>query len=300
MATAQGVDFLRRAGRQGASRWRVVRFVRDWPILPAAIIITMAVAAIFAPLIANHDPIKGNLNLRAIPPAWLEGGSTEFLWGTDALGRDVFSRVIYGSRISLSVAGIILVGGAIGGTFLGLMSGWLGGIVDEVVMRIVDFMLATPFILVALVVVIVFGKSMTLIITLLIIFSWDSFARQIRGETLSLKTFDYVSLARISGASSARILYLHLLPGVFSTVMVMLSLRVGALIITLSTLTYLGVGIPPPTPAWGLMVADGRDYVITGWWMTVFPGLAIFATVLAFNFLGDWLRDRFDPRLRQI
>lgn len=299
MATAQETLFLQRAGHQGVARWRVVRFARDWPIVPAAIIIVMAVTAIFAPLIANHDPTRGNINRRAIPPAWLEGGSTEFLWGTDALGRDVFSRVVYGTRISLSVAGIILLGGAVGGTFLGLISGWRGGMFDEVLMRMVDFMLATPFILVALVVVIAFGKSMTLLIILLIIFSWDSFARQIRGETLSLKTLDYVALARVSGASSARILYHHLLPGVMNTVMVMASLRVGALIITMSTLTYLGVGIPPPTPAWGLMVADGRDYITTGWWMTVFPGVAIFATVLAFNFLGDWTRDHFDPRLRQ-
>lgn len=284
----------------GIARWRVIRFLRDWPIVPITIIGVMAVCAIFAPLIANHDPTAGNINRRAIPPAWLDGGSTEFLWGTDALGRDVFSRTVYGTRVSLSVAGIILLGGAVGGTFLGLISGWRGGMFDEVLMRLVDFMLATPFILVALVVVIVFGKSMSLLILLLIIFSWDSFARQIRGETLSLKTYDYVALARVSGASSARIIYRHLLPGVMNTVMVMISLRVGALIITLSTLTYLGVGIPPPTPAWGLMVSDGRDYIIIGWWMTIFPGLAIFATVLAFNFLGDWIRDHFDPRLRQI
>jgi peptide/nickel transport system permease protein len=299
MTIAQETRYVDPPKPRGISQWRVVRFARDWPIVPGFIIIVMLVSAIFAPLIANHDPTAGNINRRAIPPAWLDGGSTKFLLGTDALGRDMFSRVVYGTRVSLSVAGIVLVGGAIGGTFLGLISGWFGGMLDEVLMRIVDFMLATPFILVALVVVIVFGKSMPLLIVLLIIFSWDSFARQIRGESLGLKNLDYVVLSRISGASNARILYRHLLPGVMNTVMVMVSLRVGALIITLSTLTYLGVGVPPPTPAWGLMVADGRDYINSYWWMTIFPGVAIFATVLAFNFLGDWMRDHFDPRLRQ-
>ena len=159
--------------------------------------------------------------------------------------------------------------------------------------------LAVPFILVALVVVIVFGKSIELIIILLIIFSWDQFARQVRGETLQLKTLDYVALARISGASTIRIFARHLLPGVFNTVMVIMTLRVGNLIITESILSYLGVGIPEPTPAWGVMVADGRNYISIAWWISFFPGLAILFTVLAFNFLGDWMRDHLDPQLRQ-
>ena len=286
-------------GYRGIARWRVIRFIRDWPVIPVSMILVFTTFAIFAPLIAPHDPTMGKLDDRATPPAWMEGGSTRFLLGTDALGRDVFSRVVYGTRISLMVAGIVLVGGAIGGTAWGLISGWMGGNVDEVLMRLVDFLMATPFILVALVVVIVFGQSTHLIIILLIIFSWDNFARQIRGEALQLKTQDYVLMAQVSGASTARILYRHLLPGVFSTLMVMMSLRVGGLILTESTLSYLGVGIPPPTPAWGLMVAEGRNYINSAWWITLFPGLGILFMVLAFNFLGDWLRDRLDPRLRQ-
>lgn len=285
--------------RRGIMNWGAIRFMREWPVIPAAILVIFAVFAIFAPLLSPHDPTHGQLNERATPPAWLEGGSTRFLLGADALGRDVFSRIVYGTRVSLAVAGIVLVGGAVGGTALGMISGWSGGQIDEILMRIVDFMMATPFILVALVLVIVFGPSVELIIILLIVFSWDSFARQIRGETLQLKTRDYIAAAQISGASTYRILFKHLLPGVVNTVLVIMSLRVGNLIITESILSYLGVGIPPPTPAWGLMVAEGRDYLNTAWWISLFPGLAILFTVLAFNFLGDWMRDRFDPRLRQ-
>jgi peptide/nickel transport system permease protein len=203
------------------------------------------------------------------------------------------------SNFQQVVAAIVLTFGAIGGTLLGLVSGWFGGQVDEIAMRFVDFTYATPFILVALVVVIVLGQSLAVIIVLLVIFSWNSFARQTRGETLKLKTEAYVDMARIAGASTAHILWRHLLPGVVNTVLVLVSLRVGSLILTEAVLSFLGVGVPPPTPAWGLMVSDGRDYIDTAWWVTVFPGAAILLTVLAFNFLGDWLRDHFDPRLRQ-
>ena len=256
MALEQAIE-LDRLERRGIMNWGAIRFMREWPVLPAAILVLFAVFAVFAPLLSPHDPTHGQLNERATPPAWLEGGSTRFLLGADALGRDVFSRIVYGTRVSLAVAGIVLIGGAVGGTVLGMISGWFGGQVDEFLMRVVDFMMATPFILVALVLVIVFGPSVELIIILLIVFSWDSFSRQIRGETLQLKTRDYIAAAQISGASTYRILFKHLLPGVVNTVLVIMSLRVGNLIITESILSYLGVGIPPPTPAWGLMVAEG-------------------------------------------
>jgi len=180
-----------------------------------------------------------------------------------------------------------------------MISGYFGGIVDEAIQRFVEFEIAVPFILVALVVVVVFGQSLTVIVVLLIVFSWGGFTRQVRAETLQLKTRDYVAAARIAGAGPASIIYRHIFPGVVNTVMVIASLRVGTLIITESVLSFLGVGIPPPTPAWGLMVSEGRQYIASAWWVTFFPGVAIFLTVLAFNFLGDWLRDRLDPRLRQ-
>ena len=183
---------------------------------------------------------------------------------------------------------------------LGMISGWSGGQIDEILLRIVDFMMATPFILVALVLVIVFGPSVELIIMLLIVFSWDSFGRQIRGETLQLKTRDSIAAAQISGASTYRILFKHLLPGVVNTVLVIMSLRVGNLIITESILSYLGVGIPPPTPAWGLMIANGRELLVTSWWVAAWPGVAILLSVLSMNLLGAWLRDRLDPKLRNV
>ncbi len=222
------------------------------------------------------------------------------LLGTDQLGRDIMTRVMHGARVSLAVAGIVLAAGAICGTALGLISGWFGGVIDEIIQRFVEFTIAVPFILVALVVVIVLGQTIEVIVSLLIIFSWGSFTRQVRAETLQLKHRDYVAFAQVAGASTSRILLRHILPGVINTVMVLISLTVGALIITESVLSYLGVGIPPPTPAWGLMVAEGRLYIVDAWWLTFFPGLAIFFTVLAFNFLGDWLRDRLDPNLRQL
>ncbi len=230
---------------------------------------------------------------------WMEGGSSKYVLGTDFVGSDILSRLIYGARISLLVAAIVLAGGVIGGTALGLVSGWYGGQLDELLMRFVDFTFAIPFILVALVVIIVLGQSLVIIILLLVIFSWNSFARQVRAETLSLKTETYVDAAKILGAPTTRIFLKHIFPGLVSTLMVMMSLRVGTLILTESTLSFLGVGVPPPTPAWGVMVADGRQYVETAWWESLFPGLAIMMVVLAFNFFGDWLRDFLDPRLRQ-
>lgn len=286
--------------RSRGIRLRGWRFMREWPVIPVLIIGILISFALFAPLIATHDPERGNLLERNEPPAWMADGSTEHLLGTDPLGRDLWSRIVFGARISLVVAAIVLSAGGIGGTVLGLVSGYFGRHVDEISMRFVDLSFAMPFILVALVVVIVIGQSLEVIIVLLVVFSWGGFARQVRGETLGLKTLDYVSVAKVSGASGPYILYRHILPGVINTVMVVASLQVGALILTESILSFLGVGIPPPTPAWGAMISDGRDYINSAWWVTVFPGLAIFLTVLAFNFLGDWLRDRFDPRLRQM
>ena len=272
---------------------------RRWPVLPGLIILLLVTVAIFAPLLAPHDPERSSLRDRHTPPMWMEGGSSKYVLGTDPFGSDILSRVIYGARISLLVATIVLSGGVVGGTLVGLVAGWYGRQLDELLMRIVDAMLAIPFILIALVVIIVLGQSLIIIILLLVIFSWPGFARQVRAETLSLKNEIYVDAARISGASTTRIFMRHIFPGLLSTIMVLMSLRVGGLILTESTLSFLGVGIPPPTPAWGVMVADGRTYVETAWWVSVFPGIAIMMVVISFNFFGDWLRDFLDPRLRQ-
>jgi peptide/nickel transport system permease protein len=228
-------------------------------------------------------------------------GTTKFLLGTDHLGRDVLSRVIYGARISLLVSIVTLaVGGTIGVT-MGLAAGWYGGMVDETLMRLVDIKLAIPLILIALVLVITLGQSLWIIVTVLCLFIWPRFARQVRGEVLQLKHMDYVSLAKVSGASTARILFIHIFPGTINTLIVVATLQVGIVILLESTLSFLGAGVPPPTPAWGSMVSDGRDKLAGGvWWISTFPGVAIMVTVMSLNLFGDWLRDTLDPRLRQL
>ena len=233
-------------------------------------------------------------------PGTRAGGSSKFLLGTDELGRDILSRIVFGARISLIVSAVTLVIGGGLGVFLGLASGWYGGWIDEVLMRLVDIILSLPLILVALVMVSAFGQSLELIIGILAIWIWPRFARQVRGEVLQLKTMDYVSAARIAGASIPRILLIHLLPGTMNTVIVVSTLQVGIVILLEATLSFMGAGVPPPEPAWGSMVADGRDHLVDAWWVATMPGFAILFTVMSLNLFGDWLRDTLDPRLRQL
>lgn len=274
--------------------------MRQYPVIPAAIFIILVISAALAPLLSPHDPVRGNIRSIKMPPIPLEGSSAEHPLGTDHQGRDILSRLIYGARVSSIISGAVLLGGGIGGTIIGLIAGYRGGWIDQIAMRTVDFTLALPFLLVALVVVGVFGQSLELMILLLILFGWDNFARVVRAETLTLRESDYVNCARIFGASEKRILFKHILPGVTGSILVIGSLRVGSLILTESTLSFLGVGVPPDTPAWGIMVSDGRQHLKDAWWISTIPGGAIFLVVMGFNFLGDWLRDWFDPRLRQL
>ena len=227
-------------------------------------------------------------------------GSTRFLLGTDVLGRDILSRIIFGARISLIVAAVTLgVGGGIG-VAVGLLSGYYGGWMDELLMRLVDIILSLPLILVALVLVVAVGQSFEMIIVVLALWIWPRFARMVRGEVLQLKTLDYVALARVSGASTVRILFVHLFPGTINTLIVVATLQVGIVILVEATLSFLGAGVPPPDPAWGSMVADGRDRLVDAWWMATMPGVAILITVMSLNLFGDWLRDTLDPKLRQM
>ena len=229
-----------------------------------------------------------------------DGGSTKFFLGTDQLGRDILSRLFHGARISLIVAAITLgVGGTIG-SFMGLLSGYYGGWVDELIMRLVDIVLSIPILLVTLVLVASLGASFELIVGVLSLLLWPLFARVTRGEVLQLKNMDYVALARISGAGSLRIMVFHLFPGIFNTLIVIATLNVGVVILVEASLSFLGAGVPPPTPAWGSMVADGQDHLATAWWIATMPGLAIALTVISLNLFGDWLRDTLDPRLRQL
>ncbi len=227
-------------------------------------------------------------------------GSTRFLLGTDVLGRDILSRIIFGARISLIVAAVTLgVGGGIG-VAVGLLSGYYGGWMDELLMRLVDIILSLPLILVALVLVVAVGQSFEMIIVVLALWIWPRFARMVRGEVLQLKTLDYVALARVSGASTVRILFVHLFPGTINTLIVVATLQVGIVILVEATLSFLGAGVPPPDPAWGSMVADGRDRLVDAWWVATMPGVAILITVMSLNLFGDWLRDTLDPKLRQM
>ena len=220
--------------------------------------------------------------------------------GKDPIGRDVLSRLIMGTRISLMIVAVSMIVGTVVGTGLGLIAGFKGGIIDEIIMRAVDIWFGIPFILVALIIAVVVGPGLTTMMGLLALASFGGFVRQVRAEVLSLKERDYVALARVAGASTTRILMVHILPGVSSTVMVIATMSTGGLILAESFLSFVGAGVPPPTPTWGAMVADGRGYMRDAWWITVVPGVAILITVMSLNFLGDWLRDKLDPRLRQL
>lgn len=282
-------------------------FVRRWPVMPVVLLTLLIIAAVFAPLLALKDPTKANLRHRNAAPIWNSTWYEEhpdvnyrYILGADYLGRDVLSRVIYGARVSLIVVSVATASSLIVGTTLGLTAGYFGGPVDETTMRIVDLWLGLPYVLIALVIVIIFGQSFTVLIALLALLAWPAFVRNVRAEALSLRTRDYVALARISGASTWRIIFRHILPGVMNTIIVLATLRVGQLIMMEAILSFLGAGIPPPTPAWGLMVAEGREYLRDAWWIAFFPGVAIFLVVMSLNFLGDWIRDFADPRLRQL
>ena len=277
----------------------VLRFFRRWPVFSTLVLLLVLVAGTTAQWISPHNERTGDILDRHQRPA-IVGGNPSFLLGTDHLGRDILSRVIYGSRVSLVVAGIVIVLAATSGTLAGLVSGYFGGWVDEAMMRLVDGIIAMPLIVVVLVLAVVLGHSFGLLIGVLTVGSWPTFARVVRGETLVLKELDYVALAKVAGVSTPRILIRHLLPGVLNSVVVVATASVSGVILSEAGLSFLGVGVPPPTPSWGGMVADGRAYMVSAWWVAVFPGSAIGLTTLAFVFMGDWLRDRFDPRLRQI
>lgn len=268
-------------------------------LIPATVLLLLLIAAICAPLIAPYDPLQTTLTARLDPPSFA-GGSGAHLLGTDKLGRDVLSRIIFGARVSLSVSLlVILITSTIGTTF-GILGGYLGGFVDGLLMRVTDISLAFPGILIALLLAVTLGPSFTTVVLAVSLLGWAPYARLIRGEVLKLRNADFVLQARIIGDSPARIMLTHIFPNVVNPLLVLATLSVGLVILIESALSYLGAGIPPPTATWGSMVSDGRGLIDTAWWISFFPGLAIGMVVLSGNFLGDWLRDRLDPRLRQI
>lgn len=270
--------------------------MRGAPVVATALVVAFVLAAVLAPLIAPHDPAEQNFLASLAPPAWQEGGTIANLLGGDNLGRDILSRLIYGARLSLIIALFaIALAGSIG-VILGLIAGYAGGALDSLIMRIVDAFLAMPFILMALGFVAALGPSVSNIILVMGITNWARYARLVRGEVLSVKSRDFVALARIAGQPRWRIGVRHILPNVANSIIVLATLDLGRVIILESSLSFLGLGVQPPDVSWGLMLADGRAYMTVAWWLTVMPGLAILLSVLSLNIFGDWLRDRLDPR----
>jgi len=273
----------------------------DLPIIPTAILGIVLFVAIFADLLAPHDPQVGNLTSRFLPPFWQTGGVLAHPFGTDHLGRDVLSRLIFGARVSLVVGfTAVLVAGAIG-TLLGIVSGYLGGWVDQVVMRLTDTWLALPALTFAIFLAAIVGPSEMNIVIILGAVYWTRYARVVRGEVLSLKEREFVRLAIVAGCSKWTIMRRHILPNVINSAIVLATLMLGIVIVTEASLSFLGVGVPPPKPAWGVMLSDGKQGLMVGyWWLTVMPGLCIMLLVLAANLMGDWLRVKLDPQLRQL
>ena len=273
---------------------------RRVPWIPICIIAIMVSMALFAPFLAPYSPIDQTLRDKLIPPFWVDGGSVSYILGTDAFGRDMLSRLIYGARVSLIVAALALTAGGGVGLLIGIVAGYFGGAADNVLMRLVDAAFTFPAILFALLLAVTMGQGLGTLVLAISLLLWASFARVIRGEVLSLKQRDFVALAKVRGCSSARIMLTHILPNVLNTFMVLVTLNIGVVIIAEASLSFLGAGIPPPTPTWGLMVSDGRGRIAEAWWVSLIPGIAITLLVLSVNVFGDWLRDRLDPRLRQL
>jgi len=335
----------------------IIRESRRLPIIPSILLtVVLIIPSIFAPLVAPHDPLRGALRDRLIPPVWVDevtinkivvdkvkpgffneqisirdaqrkldrdeatyitgsgepdigeelevmtspGGRSQNLLGTDKLGRDILSRIIYGSRVSVVVAAISISIGAIIGVTLGIAGAYFMGWTDAIIMRLVDISLSIPIILLALVLVATRGPGYDTVILVLAVLMWARFARMVRGEALAIKEMDYVGRAKVAGSSHIRIMRTHIFPNVFNSLVVMCTLWIGFVIILEATLSFLGAGIPRPTAAWGLMIADGRELIVSAWWVAFFPGVAIMLVVLSANLLGDWLRDRLDPKQRQV
>ena len=300
MAGNRANTILPRLGLSRERQGKLTYELKHLPWIPLIIIGIMVFAAVFAPILAPYSPTKQTLRDKLLPPAWQEEGTSEHLLGTDILGRDILSRLIHGARVSMIVASTALLSGGVVGGALGIVSGYVGGKVDTLIMRAVDATLAFPTILFALLLAVTMGQGVLTVVLAVTLILWARFARVTRGEVLALKNNDYIALARIHGCSSFRIMAIHIMPNVFNTFMVMLTLHVGLVILTEASLSFLGAGIPPPTPSWGQMVADGRAKVASAWWISIIPGLAITMVVIAFNVFGDWLRDRLDPKLRQL
>ena len=290
-------------------RWRRARM----PLVPFFTLVALVIVGIIGPYITPHQAEFGDL-YDGLRPPFYSGGAAQYGWvtdtevqpgqsaffslGTDYQGRDILSRMLEGARVTLIVVAIVTVISGSFGVMVGLISGYAGGWVDAVIMRIVDILLALPDLIIALIFVAAVGPSLRNVIIVIVIGAWKGYARLVRGEVLSVKEREYVLGARALGAGNMRIMLRHIFPNVFATVVIVGTLSAGGIVLLEASLSFLGVGVPPPTATWGVMISDGRPHITTAWWVSVIPGFAIFATLFSLNMLGDWLRDYLDPRLR--
>jgi len=277
-----------------------VRSSKGGGVLLVSILLGFVIVGVFGASLAPYDPTEANFEVVLKPPYWQEGGKAAYPLGTDHLGRDVLSRLLCGTRITLQVCFFVVIFAGLIGTTVALLSGYLGGWVDTLLMRFTDMMMSIPYLMIAIVMAAVLGPSKNNIIIILTSTGWASYARVLRGDVLRIKQGEFVSLAVIAGCSKMRIMVRHIFPNMVSTLTVLATLQLGVVIILEASLSFLGVGVPPPDPAWGSMIAEGRDYISTAWWLCTWPGLAILSVVLTCNLLGDWLRVRLDPKFRQI
>ncbi|PYM99389.1 MAG: peptide ABC transporter permease [Candidatus Rokuibacteriota bacterium] len=273
---------------------------RRRPLFSLTIIAVFVLVAVLAEVLSPGDPAEQSLGLRFTPPVWDEKGTWAHVLGTDGLGRDMLSRIIWGARVSLTAGVLTVLLASAFGAAVGLVAGYYGGRVDAILMRITDATMSFPVILLALILAVTVGPSFVNVVIAIAVILWARYARVMRGQVLTLMELDFITQSRIAGASAWRIIVRHLLPNTLNTLVVLITLQIGYVIIVEASLSFLGAGIPPPTPAWGSMIAEGRDFITRAWWVSGLPGVAILLVVLAFNLLGDWLRDTLDPKLRQL
>jgi peptide/nickel transport system permease protein len=273
----------------------------EWSLLiMGGILLTFIIVGIFGATFAPHDANEANFEEVLRPPFWQEGGKLSYPLGTDNLGRDILSRILVGTRITLEVGFLVVIFAGIVGSTIALLSGYLGGWVDTLLMRFTDIMMSMPYLMIAIVLAAVLGPSKGNIILILTATGWAGYARVLRGEVLRIKQGEFVSLAVIAGCSKMSIMLRHIFPNMVNTLVVLSTLQLGVVIIAEASLSFLGVGVPPPNPAWGSMIAEGRSYISSAWWVSTWPGLAVLVVVLTCNLFGDWLRVRLDPKFRQI